>query len=215
MAYSAVGIIVYLYSLFSPYRIAEYISANIPQELTYAQMAFVFVLAAALLIGKRRTLNALLLLFGAFEGYVLASFILPHISVGPETALAATLISMGAVAYLVYKAARFAISAYLALLLGTAYIALVGQAATAPLVTVAAFVAAFIFYRYIASVVAALLGSALLLLFLIELNIPGFAPYLISASAFALSILVRYAASRVTEGRARAARRARLNRMRN
>lgn len=204
MAYSAVNILLYLYSVFSPYHIAGYLSQFLPGQLNYLQLGLILALSVALLVGKRKMLNLLLLLFGGFEGYVASRSLMAYITFSSEIALILTLALAAAGAFLVYKLSRIAISAFLALTIGSMFIALGGVATTAPIATVAAFVVIYIFYKYVASVIAALLGSVLLLLFLVQLNIPGFTPYVISAAAFALSVLIRYAASRAGRERRRA-----------
>ncbi len=215
MAYTAVGLITYIYSLFSPYKIADYISNSLPAGLGYVQMGAVFILAVALLVGRRKMLNLLLLGFGAFEGYVGAVGLIAGLHISAESALIVTICIMAAGAYLVYALSKFAITAFLALTAGYVFIAAGGHITLAPVVTVIAFAAIYLFYRYVSTVVAALLGSILLLLFLIQLNIPGFTPYILSATAFSLSILIRYAFSRIVAVRAGSSGRPALHRARN
>ncbi len=215
MAYSTLGALIYIYSVFSPYRIADYISKSLPSELNYVQLAVVFALAAALLVGKRKTLNLLLIAFGAFEGYVLSAAISSRFPMSQQTDILVMLALTVTIAYIVFKLSRPAISAFLALTVGATYIALAGPIYTAPYITVAAFVIIFIFYKHIASVIAALLGSILLLLFLIELNLPGVTPYVITIAAFAMSVLIRHFVSRMGAAKFPWTKRARATRLRN
>lgn len=193
--------LIYVYSIFSPYRIADYISGSLPAELTSFQLVLVLALAIALMVGKRRTLSFLLLAFGAFEGYVVAASFLTSFPVDQQTALLLTVIFVAGGAYLVYRLSRLAITAYLALTIGSVYLAVGGSVSVAPFVTLGALVVLYLLYRYVSYFVAALLGSVLLLLFLIQLHIPGFTPYLIAAASFSVSVTVRYLSSRLVSGR--------------
>lgn len=215
MAYSGVEIIAYLYSVFSPYKVADYISKSLPDQLGYIQLGLLFALAVALMVGRRRMLNLLLLAFGGFEGYVAATALTAAVALSRELTLIVILVLAVAGALVVYKISRVAICAFIALTAGAMLLTLGIYTGAAPFISIAVFVVAYIFYKYIASVIAALIGSILLLLFLIQLDIPGATPYVLSAAAFALSVTVRHMVSRIGGEKGKVDRHAAANRANN
>ncbi len=196
------SLLMYIYGLFSPWSMATEISRYAGFRPQPELMAIIFATGVGLIIAGRRLWNALFLLYGGIVGYFIAIYvsgIVPQFHYEYLMFVALPLLF----AVLFFSNARLLVSAAIAITAGSVAMSLVPDFGTAIVLSVIVFAVAYIFYRILSSLLAALLGSTLLLLFFIEMKIPYASPIMLSVLAFSVGMLLRFATVRMENGNRR------------
>ncbi len=192
------GILSAVYGSFSPWSIASLLSKDIGARPDPGVLLFILALAVGLIIAGRKMWNMIFISYGAAAGFALS--LLLFNALGLSGAWLVVLIVVPVVsAVLFYKLSRLFVSAAIAVTGAGIILSLTHSLAYSVSLSVAAFAVAYIFYRSLSALLAALLGSSLLLLFFIELGIPSASPLVLSLICFTTGILLRYLVS-VIEG---------------
>ncbi len=195
------SLLMYIYGIFSPWSMATEISRHAGFSPQPELLAIIFATGVGLIVAGRKLWNALFLLYGGIVGYfiaIYASGVVPHF--GYEYLMFAALPLLFALLF--FSKARLLVSAAIAITAGSIVLS-ISHIGTAIVLSAVVFAAAYIFYRALSSVLAALLGSTLLLLFFIELNLPYASPVILSLLAFSVGMLLRYVTVRVESGEKR------------
>ena len=198
MAY-LLNLLMYIYSVFSPWTVASEISHYAGIRPQPALMGLIFITGVGLIIAGRKLWNALFLLYGSIVGYFIALYI--SISVPAFAYEYLIFVALPLLfAILFFSKARLLVSATVAIIAGSIAMSVSLSVGMAIVLSATVFAAAYLFYKTLSSLLAALLGSTLLLLFFIEMNIPFASPVLLSITVFSIGMLLRYAAARLENG---------------
>jgi hypothetical protein len=192
-----------IYGSFSPWSIASLLSRYIGARPNPGILLFILALAAGLIIGGRKTWNMIFLSYGAATGFALSLLLVSALDLSGVWLIALILVPLIS-AVLFYRLSRLLVSAAVALTGAGIILSLTHSAAYAAVVSVAAFAVSYVFYKGLSSLLAALLGSSLLMLFFIELGIPFASPLVLSLVCFSTGMLLRYLVSVIggqSEGR--------------